>query len=496
MGRQQEDHFVESYVAAMDSKDEARAALIKQRLHALHMSSKQRALGEEAERTIKNAASKIYYTGTDIRDATKATARTLSTEIVMVDLAVGLGGALISMDASVKRMNASGTPTTLRVAHASDWEKEKTSLYSASAAALGVPVNVCVADVRDEKYFTTKLIKSWGGARGIVDTACACIPCETVSSCGDGDGLAAVEDYIVGLFRIIAICRPLQFFLECVERIESDVDFKRLIIDPLEKLGYFLIHGKRDGHNYGSVRRSRWYLMATLNIDEFNLINTLPPPPDRRDTELAFAKILLAPAPPRRTSIIAVVPNELKVLRGRALVSRETAPLWAYLPTQRLLTKAERAIKERFSAPADGTKSGIVNFQFKRVNEVKGYLAPTITATESSDWYYHDAYGIRLVTALEVGLSHGYPISVIQALLAAARFIVISKQVRNKRILKGCVDSQADNIVRRAIGDGFVLAVVTDILFRMIRARTYSRARDVVLRNTTATRPTKRARLE
>ena len=471
----------------MESSEDARAILMKQQFAALHALNRKRASDHETARTIKNAASKVSYQQNVNLHSKAVAASTLSSKIVLVDVAGGCGGSLIAMAAAVQRLVDDGTRITLEVAHASDIKKDKAVMYSAAAAALNIPVDVCVADVRDETFFTELLLQSWGA-----DVLSSCFICKSVSKAGAKKGLKAIVDYITGLFRIIRICRPKQLFLECVEEIESDPDFLRLIIEPLEAMGYKLIHGKRDGSDYADVRRSRWYCIGTLDIDEFNHINTLPPPPDRRRSDLKLKTILL---PPHRVTV-GVRDSTLKVLRGRAVIdplSRDAAPRWAYLG-KGLLTKAQKAIQVAFGdADRFRYSSGIVNYQFFNVNEVIGFLAPTLTATASSDWYYRDAYGIRLVVALEIALLHGYPLPAIQALLLASRSLALAKQLRTKKVLKGCLDARADAIVRRAVGDGFILPVVEDIFYRMLRARHRTQIREMVIEELSE-RPSKRAR--
>lgn len=108
-----------------------------------------------------------------------------------------------------------------------------------------------------------------------------------------------------------------------------------------------------------------------------------------------------------------------------------------------------------------------MNYVFHRINKRRGSVVPTLTATASSDWHLRDARGVRVAVALEVGGLHGYPRCVIEGLLRAAR----AQAERSVRSRARLLNARADAIVRRAMGDGFMLPVVEDNLFRMLRAR-------------------------
>ena len=155
----------------------------------------------------------------------------------------------------------------------------------------------------------------------------------------------------------------------------------------------------------------------------------------------------------------APVPCNLSLLR-----------LCTYLP-RRATTLAGAAFQRSLVVNARTGRSGVVNYMFHRINERRGGVAPTLTATASSDWYVRDEHGVRVVVALEAGALHGYPQRVIEGMLGAAHALVTARVSGKSRA------ARADALVRRAIGDGFHLLVVTDCVYRMLRARLRARLR-------------------
>jgi site-specific DNA-cytosine methylase len=399
--------------------------------------------------------------------------------VAVVELAAGIGGGLYAAHAALERLRAEGVRTRVSVAHASDADSEKVALYSSGAGALGVMAAAEVVDVRDETYFSVERIAAWGK----VDLLVACIICKTLSSAGKREGLVAVMEFIKGLYRIVSLCRPAQLFLECVEGIERDKLFNAAIIQPLEAMGYLIACGTRAGSDWSDARRDRWYAMATRSMDEFNDFDTLPPPPDRRVADLTLRRVLLGPATTATTAArraAPAAPTALRALRSRTVHApppRAAAPQWAYLP-HRPTTVAGEALRSALVAGRTG-RSAVANYQFQRVNAPKGRVAPTLTATASSDWHLRDAHGLRVVVAVEAAALHGYTPDVIAALLHAARDIARERERAARArgmTLKGPLDARADAIVRSAVGDGFMLPVVTDMLYRMLRARLRRRA--------------------
>ena len=178
---------------------------------------------------------------------------------------------------------------------------------------------------------------------------------------------------------------------------------------------------------------------------------------------MTLRRVMLAAAPSAKTARRHAQPS--RNLRGRSVVAavpRETAPAWAYLPA-RPKTIASAAIRKALAVGARARRAGLVNFMFKRVNQRRGRVAPTLTATASSDWHLRDERGVRIAVAVEVGALHGYPRRILDAMLAAAR--------ARRRGPKVMVATLADAEVRRAVGDGFMLPVITDMIYRMVRAR-------------------------
>ena len=376
--------------------------------------------------------------------------------LTLAELGAGCGGGLYAVHAALAQLRERhGINAALHVAHASDSCSEKVALYNAGAAALGVSARAVVGDVRDQEFFSAQRVGAWAKD---LDVLVTCVVCRTLSSARGGKrtGLLGVIDYLYGLLRVIALAQPQICLIECVESIEPDKLFYPCIVWPLEAMGYKLSWGARAGGDYSDAARDRFYMTA-VRVDSHWL--WVAAPPDRRSLKLRDA--LLAPRRAARGAQ-ARPTGVLHVLRSRSVAApdapREVVPPWAYVGrTTIALREIFRALPPSSAMNPLG-RSAVVNYLFNRVNQRKGLMCPTLTHSQSSEWFLRDGGGIRRAVALEVGRLHGYGDNITRAMVKAAR---------STRSGAGA-DAVADGVVKFAFGDGFMLPTVMSILLPLL----------------------------
>ena len=92
--------------------------------------------------------------------------------------------------------------------------------------------------------------------------------------------------------------------------------------------------------------------------------------------------------------------------------------------------------------------SRVVTFHFDRVTQIEKTYGVAPTLTKSGAYLLRDAFGVRTLTGGECARLHGYPPRVVAAYEAAA----------------------SSGQLVAAVGDGFVIGVVRDVLKAALRA--------------------------
>jgi hypothetical protein len=140
-----------------------------------------------------------------------------------------------------------------------------------------------------------------------------------------------------------------------------------------------------------------------------------------------------------------------------ALLDAQRAGRAALTPKQRAaaLTVADSELALAAQAVAKlpflrGRKtSRVVTFHFDRVTQIEKTYGVAPTLTKSGAYLLRDAFGVRTLTGGECARLHGYPPRVVAAYEAAA----------------------SSGQLVAAVGDGFVIGVVRDVLKAALKAR-------------------------
>ena len=429
----------------------AAAQVVRERKRAREAGLRAAALAAKAARNARNLKNKRARLELAAPGALAARLAQLAAlcAVKVVELAAGIGGAREALSQLPALM---GAHWSFSHVHASDFDQGKVDGYNAAAAAAAPPAPPAVlADVTDKAFFTPELVASWGAVGLLVSS----IPCTSFSPLGKRLGLAACAAFLAGLFRIVRLAKPKALVFECTSGLERDPLFESRFLKPLAAAGYNCSYALVDARAWVGVARTRLFLVCFLKDAAAQARFDFPLGPDRRAVKLhsvilpAFRK----GAPPGT----AMAPLE-SYFRTAALRRRRKAKAAASAAAGGDAAKAKAAagrLRQRdlsIAARAVGKlpflrgrqHSRVVTFQFGRVNAIRTSrgVAPTLVKSGSGALMMRDAFGVRRLVGAEVAALHGYSAATVAALGRAL----------------------SSNQVAAAVGDGFVVPVVRDVL--------------------------------
>ena len=441
--------------------DAAAAQAVRERKRAREAGVRAAALAAKAARNANNLKNKRARLELAAPGALAARLAQLAARctVKVVELAAGIGGAREALSQLPALM---GAHWSFSHVHASDFDQGKVDGYNAAAAAAAPPAPAAVlADVTDKAFFTPELFASWGAVGLLVSS----IPCTSFSPLGKRLGLAACAAFLAGLFRIVRLAKPKALVFECTSGLERDPLFEPKFLKPLAAAGYNCSYALVDARAWVGVARTRLFLVCFLKDAAAQARFDFPLGPDRRAVKLhsvilpAFRK----GAPPGT----AMAPLEsyfrTAALRRRrkakAAAAADAAASAAAAGGDAAKAKAKAAAAGRLrqrdlsiAARAVGKlpflrgrqHSRVVTFQFGRVNAIRTSrgVAPTLVKSGSGALMLRDAFGVRRLVGAEVAALHGYSAATVAALGRAL----------------------SSNQVAAAVGDGFVVPVVRDVL--------------------------------
>jgi len=405
----------------------------------------------------------------------------------MAQFAAGLGGALVALAALSSF--ASFADTDLCSVFACDIDAGKLRLYDAMAAAMTPPSPPGVlADVTDAAFFTAERVAAWGGP---LDLVVSSIPCTSLSSLGKRDGLKSktVAAFIVGLLRILALAAAPIVVLECTRGLETDARFQKALVEPLMAMGYSVAWHTLDARHWVGAVRLRLYIVCMRSAAACEAF-AFPSPPPCREVRLQSCILpAFVPAPKAAAARLTTSRKKSTASKARrsAAAARPMAPADSYFITKvqqrklaaamldarraggKALTPKRRAAAlavadSELSLAAQAVAklpflrgrqtSRVVTFHFDRVTQIEKTYGVAPTLTKSGAYLLRDAYGVRSLTGGECARLHGYPPRVVAAYEAAA----------------------SSGQLVAAVGDGFVVGVVRDVLKAALKAHTAAAA--------------------
>jgi site-specific DNA-cytosine methylase len=431
--------------------DAAAAQAVRERKRAREAGVRAAALAAKAARNARNLKNKRARLELAAPGALAARLAQLAAlcAVKVVELAAGIGGAREALSQLPALM---GAHWSFSHVHASDFDQGKVDGYNAAAAAAAPPAPPAVlADVTDKAFFTPELVASWGAVGLLVSS----IPCTSFSPLGKRLGLAACAAFLAGLFRIVRLAKPKALVFECTSGLERDPLFEPKFLKPLAAAGYNCSYALVDARAWVGVARTRLFLVCFLEDAAAQARFDFPLGPDRRAVKLH--------------SVI------LPAYRKGAPPGTAMAPLESYFRTAALRRRKAKAAASAAAAGGDAAKakaaagrlrqrdlsiaaravgklpflrgrqhSRVVTFQFGRVNAIRTSrgVAPTLVKSGSGALMLRDAFGVRRLVGAEVAALHGYSAATVAALGRAL----------------------SSNQVAAAVGDGFVVPVVRDVL--------------------------------
>ena len=378
--------------------------------------------------------------------------------ISLVDLCCGCGGQLLAMIALLE--TAKYEDYTLHVPFSCDFSSSKLSLCNAMASAYGYP-HASLTDITDESYFTHTRIKSWGH----VDVLMSSIPCTTFSSLGKRGGLLDddTKAFVKSLLRIVGLVLSPVCVFECVIQLESDMLFHGALIQPLTSLGYNTTWFSIDASAWAPTKRKRLFIVCQQDDAAFKQFH-IPLGPKCRKKRL-YACLLSAYDP--RGGSNNESSDEMAPLSSYAITrASKMSPNKAALAIWKMATRKKGPFSSADLARAVGISlsdlstaaqavsklplikrrqhSHVVTYHFDRVTKIKHTygVSPTLVKSSSGVFMIRDLFGVRVLTGREAALIHCYPEEAITAFESVA----------------------SSNQIVEAIGDGFVIPVVRDVL--------------------------------
>ena len=433
--------------------DAAAAQAVRERKRAREAGVRAAALAAKAARNARNLKNKRARLELAAPGALAARLAQLAAlcAVKVVELAAGIGGAREALSQLPPLM---GAHWSFSHVHASDFDQGKVDGYNAAAAAAAPPAPPAVlADVTDKAFFTPELVASWGAVGLLVSS----IPCTSFSPLGKRLGLAACAAFLAGLFRIVRLAKPKALVFECTSGLERDPLFEPKFLKPLAAAGYNCSYALVDARAWVGVARTRLFLVCFLEDAAAQARFDFPLGPDRRAVKLhsvilpAFRKgappgTAMAPLESYFRTAALRRRRKAKAKAAAAAIGGDAAKAKAAAAgrlRQRDLSIAARAVG-KLPFLRGRQHSRVVTFQFGRVNAIRTSrgVAPTLVKSGSGALMLRDAFGVRRLVGAEVAALHGYSAATVAALGRAL----------------------SSNQVAAAVGDGFVVPVVRDVL--------------------------------
>jgi len=432
--------------------DAAAAQAVRERKRAREAGVRAAALAAKAARNARNLKNKRARLELAAPGALAARLAQLAARcaVKVVELAAGIGGAREALSQLPALM---GAHWSFSHVHASDFDQGKVDGYNAAAAAAAPPAPPAVlADVTDKAFFTPELVASWGAVGLLVSS----IPCTSFSPLGKRLGLAACAAFLAGLFRIVRLAKPKALVFECTSGLERDPLFESKFLRPLAAAGYNCSYALVDARAWVGVARTRLFLVCFLKDAAAQARFDFPLGPDRRAVKLhsvilpAFRKgappgTAMAPLESYFRTAALRRRRKAKAKAAAAAIGGDAAKAKAAAGRlrQRDLSIAARAVG-KLPFLRGRQHSRVVTFQFGRVNAIRTSrgVAPTLVKSGSGALMLRDAFGVRRLVGAEVAALHGYSAATVAALGRAL----------------------SSNQVAAAVGDGFVVPVVRDVL--------------------------------
>ena len=432
--------------------DAAAAQAVRERKRAREAGVRAAALAAKAARNANNLKNKRAHLELAAPGALAARLAQLAARctVKVVELAAGIGGAREALSQLPALM---GAHWSFSHVHASDFDQGKVDGYNAAAAAAAPPAPPAVlADVTDKAFFTPELVASWGAVGLLVSS----IPCTSFSPLGKRLGLAACAAFLAGLFRIVRLAKPKALVFECTSGLERDPLFESRFLKPLAAAGYNCSYALVDARAWVGVARTRLFLVCFLKDAAAQARFDFPLGPDRRAVKLhsvilpAFRKgappgTAMAPLESYFRTAALRRRRKAKAKAAAAAIGGDAAKAKAVAGRlrQRDLSIAARAVG-KLPFLRGRQHSRVVTFQFGRVNAIRTSrgVAPTLVKSGSGALMLRDAHGVRRLVGAEVAALHGYSAATVAALGRAL----------------------SSNQVAAAVGDGFVVPVVRDVL--------------------------------
>jgi len=376
--------------------------------------------------------------------------------LALVDCCCGIGGQLIALK-TLMETSAKFKNTKLGVSFACDNNAKKLCLYNAMATSYNLPP-ATQADITDSDYFTKARIKSWGQ----VDVFMSSIPCTTFSNLGHRTGLVSVstQAFVTALLRIVKEVRARVCVFECVTQLEKDEQFKSAVIHPLSKMGYSSSTITLDSSAWAPTKRKRLFIICHLDANDCIRFK-IPRGPKNREARLY--NCLLPAYDPHNATSDEMAPlsayaifkqSKMTLLDSINAIKRVRDCKGKQIPSALVYAAALGVRFEDLSKAAQAVwqlpllrrrnHSKVVTYHFDKLIDIKHKygVAPTLVKANSGAYMIRDSFGVRVLTGLEVAKIHGYPLSAITAYQSVA----------------------TSNQITEAVGDGFVIAVVRDVL--------------------------------
>jgi len=390
----------------------------------------------------------------------------------VVSLFDGYGGCLIALLCALV-----GASLRVELVHASDKDRGKVELARATAAESGVthaPCTPCEADITDAAVFTSAFCAAWG----LVDLLFAGFPCifhspEGRTKAARSLRTPACKALVDGFFRVLEAATARVVIIECSPFLAKDPYFQSDFMDRLDAL-FWAAHIVLDASRWLPMNRERIFIVCFRDYAAYQAFDGVVAPPSRA---LRVEDALLAVGDPHLPLGVYDAAKAAKTAARAAVAARgargATPPVRAKLQ----LSKAARAVaalpllagkgrsaigvfkRHKFRALATSRAlkakgaAPLVAFQARSSSRarprkaIKRGVVPTLIKSSSGVLRLRDARGGRALCALECGALLGVPPRFIEAMLRVA----------------------SDATVVSALGDGFAVPIVRDLLMKVLR---------------------------
>lgn len=387
----------------------------------------------------------------------------------VVSLFDGYGGVVIALVAALL-----GASLRVELVHASDKDRGKVELARAVAAESGVPHaprTPCEADITDASVFTAAVCAAWG----LVDLLFAGFPCifhspEGRTKASRNLRTPACKALVDGFFRVLEATTARVVIIECSPFLAKDPYFESDFMARLHAR-FWAAHIVLDATRWLPMNRERIFIVCFLEHAAYEAFGAIAFPSARA---LRVEDALLAVGDPRLPLGVYDAAKAAKTAARTATAARRgargaTPPVRAKLQ----LSKAARAVaalpllagkgrsaigvykRHKFRAlktsrapKAKGvTQHAAAQARSRPRKAVKRGVVPTLIKSSSGVLRLRDEHGGRALCALECGALLGVPPRFIEAMLRVA----------------------SDAAVVSALGDGFAVPVVRDLLKKVLR---------------------------